>query len=213
MPTKFILIRHGQTDWNLNKRYSGYLDVSLNQNGKAQAKRLHHRLKTSQIDKIYSSDRIRAIQTAKIVFKNREIEKIADLREVHFGVFEGLTYQEIIKKHPIAYKKWLKNPYSIKIPKGEHLTDFKKRIVKAFRKIAILNKNKTVAIVSHGGVISIFVNHLLKSKKFWQQVPSSASLSIVEYNKGKAKIKLFNDFSHLNQDPVLQPKNQAKTGS
>ncbi len=197
MATRLILIRHGQTDWNLKKRYSGNLNVDLNQEGRRQAKKLHKRLKKEKIDKIYVSDRKRAIQTAAIIFKAAEAKKVAGLREVHFGIFEGLTYKELMKRHPLVYKQWLKDPYSIKIPKSESLKEFKNRIVRAIKKIVVLNKNKTAAVVCHGGAISIFINHIFKSKDFWKQIPRSASISIVEYKRGKAKIKLFDDVSHL----------------
>lgn len=197
MATKLILIRHGETDWNLRRRYSGFVDIGLNEKGKIQAKKLYERLKEEDIHRVYASDQKRAIQTAKIVFKGVEIEKIPDLREVHFGVFESLTYKEIMKKHSIVYKKWLKDPFSITIPKGEDLRDFKKRIIKSLKNIISLNKNKTVAVVSHGGAISVFINNILKSKEFWKQIPNSASLSIIEYKNNKARIRLFNDITHL----------------
>lgn len=200
MATKLILIRHAQTQGNFKKRYSGFMDISLNDEGRKQAAKLYKRLKKEEIHKVYSSDRKRAIQTAEIIFKGTKIEKIPHLREVHFGVFEGLTYKEIMERHPVIYKKWLNNPFSITIPKGEDLGNFKKRIVKALKKIVSLNKNKTIAVVSHGGAISIFINHILKSKDFWKQIPHPASLSIIEYKNRKRKIKLLNDTAHLSKD-------------
>lgn len=197
MPTRLILIRHGLTHWNLKKRYSGHSDVALNAQGKSQAKRLRERLKRERVEKIYTSDRKRSIQTAEIIFKRVEIEKMPDLREMHFGCFEGLTYKDIMKRHPVIYKKWLKAPFSVTIPEGEGLGNFKKRVLEAFKNIISLNKEKTVAVVCHGGPISIFLNHVLKSKNFWKHIPASASLSIVEFKNGKAKIKLLNDTSHL----------------
>ena len=197
MPTKLLLIRHGQTEWNLQKRYCGSADLWLNACGKKEAEKLRKRLKDNPVYKIYSSDRKRAVQTARIVFGRSKVKKIADLREAHFGIFEGLTYDEIIKRHPVIYKRWLKDPFSITIPQGESLRKFKKRVVGAFKKIVALNTDKTVAIVCHGGAISVFLNHVLRSKGFWKQIPKSASLSIVEYTKGKPKIKLFSDTTHL----------------
>jgi alpha-ribazole phosphatase len=179
--TKLLLIRHGETDYNLKKRYSGFTDVGLNKTGRQQARELYKKLKKQNIHKVYSSDKRRAIETVKILFKNKEIEKNPDLREIHFGVFEGLTYDEILKKYPVVYKKWLKNPYTIAIPKGESLTALKKRAVRAIKKIASQNKDKTVAIVTHGGVISVFINYLLKTKDFWNKIPKSASLTVIEY--------------------------------
>jgi len=197
MITKLILIRHGQTEWNLLKRYCGFVDLELNKKGKFQAGKLHKKMKSQSIHKVYASDRKRAVQTAGIVFKNQHIEMMPDLREIHFGVFEGLTQDEILEKYPKIYKRWLKDPYSVTIPKGENLLKFKKRVVSAIKKIVKENSGKTVAVVCHGGAISIFINHLLKSKDFWAQIPKSTAMSVVEFEKNKAKVKVFNDVSHL----------------
>ena len=197
MATKLILIRHGVTGWNLEKRYCGFKDIILSKQGKKQAEKLRQRLNREKIHKIYSSDKKRAIQTAKITFKGMKVERVADLREMHFGCFEGLTHREIIKKHSRIYKKWLDDPFSIAIPKGEKLSAFKKRVVSTFKKIISSNRNKTIAVVCHGGSISIFMTSILKTKDFWKNIPASGSLSIIEYKNGKPKIRIFNDASHL----------------
>jgi broad specificity phosphatase PhoE len=197
MITTLLLIRHAQTQWNLKKRYSGFIDIGLNDRGREQAKSLRQRLKKEAIHKVYSSDRLRAMETARIIFKGMRIEKAPELREMHFGIFEGKTYQGLMKKHSLIYIKWLKDPFSINIPQAENLNNFKRRVIRAFRKIIRLNKGKTVAVVSHAGVISIFINSILKSKDFWKYIPNSGSLSIIEYKNGKVKIRLLNDTSHL----------------
>lgn len=197
MATKLILIRHGETDFNRKKRYSGFRDIPLNPKGRRQIGKLHKRLKDESVHKIYSSDRSRAIESAGIIFKGRRVESLPGLREIHFGIFEGLTYKEIMKKYPVIYKKWLKDPFSVNIPQGESLVSFRKRVVKELKKIIARNKGKTVAVVCHGGPISIFVNHILKSKDFWKYIPKSASLSIIEHKNGKSKIRSLNDILHL----------------
>ncbi len=197
MATRLILIRHGQTAWNLEKRYCGFVDIGLNEQGINQAKCLSTRLAAFGIQKVYSSDRVRAIQTAQIALNDCCLEKNPDLREIHFGVFEGLTYKEIMRKYPEIYIKWVENPYSVVIPEGEDLRDFKTRVINAFTDIASLNPDKTVAVFSHGGVISIFVNDILKTNDFWDKIPHSTSVTVVEYERGQAKISAFNDTSHL----------------
>ena len=197
MATKLFLIRHGSTEWNVKKKYCGFVDIALNKKGMTQAKRLHKRLKNETVHKVYSSDRKRAIQTAGIVFKDYDIEKVADLREMHFGIFEGLTYKEIMKKFPRDYKKWIENPFESVIPSGESLNILKKRVVRAFKKIILRHHNQTVAVVCHGGAISAFINHILESKDFWKHIPQSASLSVLEIKNRKIKINNFNDISHL----------------
>lgn len=197
MATKLIFVRHGQTAWNSKMIYCGSTDICLNRKGRAQVEKLKKVFSRQEVDKIYCSNKKRALETAKIIFGKEKIIKLTDLREMHFGVFEGLTYKQIQKKYPGAYKKWLKDPFRATIPKGESIRDFKKRILRAVGKIMFANKGKTVAIVCHGGAISIFLTHIRKSKDFWKQIPSSASVSIVECQNNKLQIKLFNDISHL----------------
>lgn len=198
MPTKLILIRHGVTEWNLSKRYCGSMDIGLSMQGRKQAKGLYKKLKGQKIHKVYSSTAKRAIQTAKIVFKGFRIQKAPDLKEIDFGCFEGLTYGQIMERYKKVYKKWLDNPFSTTIPKGEDLRCFRKRVAGALNKIILANPDKTVAVVSHGGAISIFITHILKSAKdFWKKIPDAASISIIEYRNGKPNLKLFNDCQYL----------------
>lgn len=197
MATKLFLIRHGSTDWNVKHRYCGFVDVSLNAKGVTQAKRLGKRLKGETIHKVYSSDRKRALQTAAIVFEGHGIEVVPDLREMHFGIFEGLTYKQIIKKFPLLYKKWLKDPFKVAIPRGENLDMLKKRVVSAFKKIILRHPGQSVAVVCHGGSISSLIIHVLKSKDFWRHIPLSASLTIAQVKGRKFKLILLNDVTHL----------------
>lgn len=196
MKTKLILIRHGETDWNRKRKYSGLADVKLNKTGIMQVKKLAKRIKKEPIDKVYCSDRMRAIQTARIVFKKTKLHKVSGLREINFGIFEGLTYEQLMKKYPRIYKKWLKDPYQVKIPGGESLAKLEKRVWRNIKSIAAQNKNKTIAIVMHGGSISILINHILRTKRFWKYVPSSASISIIEFSP-KPELITFNDTKHL----------------
>ena len=200
MTTKIILIRHGQTDGNAKKQYCGMLDLGLNQNGRLQVEKLGCRLKKDSIQMIYSSDRKRALESARIIFKGRRINKIAGLREINFGIFEGKNHQEIRETNADIYDRWLIDPYNTAVPESENLPDFQERVTRALEKIILANANKTVAIVCHGGTISIVLSRINGSKNFWELIPGSASLNIIEYVNSKAKITLFNDISHLNGD-------------
>ena len=200
MTTKIILIRHGQTDGNAKKQYCGMLDLGLNQNGRLQVEKLGCRLKKDSIQMIYSSDRKRALESARIIFKGRRINKIAGLREINFGIFEGKNHQEIRETNADIYDRWLIDPYNTAVPESENLLDFQERVTRALEKIILANANKTVAIVCHGGTISIILSRISGSKNFWELIPGSASLNIIEYVNSKAKITLFNDISHLNGD-------------
>ena len=197
MTTKLVLIRHGITEWNKQGRYCGYRDVDLSSQGRLQAIKLRNRFKSVDFDKIYCSDRKRALQTRAIVFGRAVFTKVTDLREIRFGVFEGLKHEQIMEKYAQIYKKWLKDPYQEKIPEAESIQVFKKRILKVMKEIVERNRGKTVAVVCHGGVIGIFVSSILKSRNFWNCVPSAASVTIAEHENRKFKIKKFNDKAHL----------------
>ena len=195
--TRLILIRHGATECNAEKRYCGNNDTGLSNEGKSQVKLLSGRLDTIRPDKIYCSSRKRAMQTARILFKKTRIIPNRDLCEIDFGVLEGLKHEEIMKKYANIYAKWLNNPFKNRIPDAEPMNVFKKRVKNTFGKIIGSNSGKTVAVVCHGGVIGIFVNSILKSWSFWRCVPSPASVTIVEYKKGGPIVKKFNDTVHL----------------
>jgi len=195
--TRLMLIRHGVTRWNKERRYCGRKDIELSNEGKSQVKLLSSRLNTVRFDKIYCSNRKRAIQTARILFKREKIIRHQGLREIDFGVLEGLRYEEIMQKYGHVYEKWLKDSFKNNIPEAEPMNIFKKRVEGAIKKIVRSNHDKTIAVVCHGGVIGIFVNGILKKRDFWHCVPSPASITIIEYKQGRPGLRAFNDTEHL----------------
>jgi len=195
---KIFLIRHGVTEWNKKKKYCGCRDVPLSLQGRRQAMRLRERLLNMPVfDEVYSSDRKRALETAGIAFGGRKLNRVKDLREINFGVFEGLTHRQILKKYPQVYSRWLSDPFRCSIPRGEELGKFGSRVTRAIASIAFANKGKCVAVVCHGGAISMIVTRLLKKKDFWGYIPDSTSVTLLEYRRGKAELKLFNCTEHL----------------
>jgi len=196
---KLYLIRHGITSWNKQKRYCGYRDIALSSEGRKQAMRLRNMLKSNEFDVIYLSDRKRALQTAKIIFNGRKIIKAKELKEINFGALEGLTHKQILEIYPKKYRNWLKDPFRHSIPKSESLSAFKKRVCRTMNKISRLHLDKTIAVICHGGTISVLINELLKTGNFWQNIPSAASVTIIEYKKAKPKIIVFNETKHLSQ--------------
>lgn len=196
---KLILIRHGETDYGLQGKYCGYDDIPLNANGIKQANCLRAKLKKIRIDIVYSSDLKRAYQTAKIIFQNKVIHKRKGLREIDFGQFSGLTFEEANRLYPDVYKIWLNNPANAKIPDGENLHNFAKRVKGSFNKIFKQNMKKTVALVTHGGPIKIVLLKILNQDldKFWDIQQDLAALNIIEFRNGTAKVVRINDTLHL----------------
>jgi len=181
MLTRLFLIRHGITDWNKQNRYCGCKDIGLSRQGKKQAGQLRKNLKNAHFDVIYASDRKRAVQTARIIFGRAGIIKIKGLREINFGALEGLTYAQAMKKWPVKYRKWLDNPFKSYMPGTERMNSFKNRVNAAMKRIVRLNSGKTIAVICHGGTISVFIAGILKKKDFWSYIPGAAGMAIVEY--------------------------------
>ncbi|MCM8787886.1 MAG: histidine phosphatase family protein [Candidatus Omnitrophica bacterium] len=179
---KLLLIRHAQTDYNLKKLYCGFSNPPLNDFGIAEANNLAKQLKDFNVAFVYSSTLLRAIQTAKILFPNHKIKKLADLREINFGIFEGLSYEQISKKYPKLYQDFINEPFNVSIPKAERFLQFKKRVINALDTIVSLNKNKTVAVVTHSGPIKIILCKAFgyKLEKFWEINPNNAAFYILD---------------------------------
>ncbi len=196
MPTKLILVRHGQTSWNIQKRYLGWTDIGLDDHGNVQGRKTRSRFCNEKPDRLYSSDLSRAMDFAKIVFGSTP-ETLHGLREINFGAFEGLTYDDIVKKWPEDYDNWIKDPLNCRIPGGESVPEVKERVISAIRKIVEDNCGKVVAAVSHAGPIAIVMRELSGGGDFWSSWPEPACVNIIEFDKDRANILLRNDSSHL----------------
>lgn len=196
MKTRIILIRHGETGANRQKKYIGRKNSKLTSYGIYQARCVKEAMAKHSIDDIFVSSSKRALEFSNIIFGKREKKVLDVLREMDFGVLEGLSYSSALKKYPRAYNLWLKDPERFNIPKGEPLADFKERVLKAFEKIVSDNYGRSVAVITHGGPIMLIVGKILKSKKLWKIMPHLASITIVEFKKNKPQILKLNDISH-----------------
>ncbi len=127
-------------------------------------------MKKEKVDAVWSSDRKRALQSARIIFKNKPIKIERNLREISFGVFEGLTHEDIMTKYPKIYSRWAAKPFKVKIPGGEAPAAFKKRVLSAFKNIVRAAKGRTIAIVTHGGVIYAITGEMLKPGEYFEWV-------------------------------------------
>lgn len=183
---KLILIRHGQTDMNKDQLYYGRLDVPINETGKEQAENTRKNLVELEIDydKIYSSPMKRAYETAEIVnYKNLEIEKDDELREMDFGIFEGLSYKEIIKKYPEEMEKLKKDWKTYSYVTGENPFMLQKRALKFLEKI---DKNKNNMVVTHWGIICTLLSFLFSSELegYWKYQVKNGGIVIIEFSDG-----------------------------
>ena len=178
---ELCLIRHGLTDWNVSGRLQGWMDIPLNHTGQKQARRLAKRLTAQQFSRIYSSDLCRAMQTAEIILaasdhKNQqpEIIQCPALREISFGAWEGLTYQEIFEQYPQAAKTWQSEIASFAPPGGESLDQLVKRVTNFFVRLKEEYSSTTdhtrVLLVAHGGSLQVLLCLALgiPVEQYWQ---------------------------------------------
>lgn len=191
MVTKIILLRHGETTGNVENRVSGITDFRLTPNGKNQAKEVAHALFRFDIDVVYSSPLNRAVETAKIIFKNKkEIKICEDLREINFGECDGMSWEEIDRKYPNVRKDWKEVYfYPINIPKQEDFWDFQRRIKNVINKIVKENPQKCICIVLHGLAIFSFIAYINESKgiKVFNQL-NNCQYIVIDYENDKYKI-------------------------
>ena len=147
--TTILLVRHGETDWNLQRRVQGHSDTPLNDTGRAQATVLADELATESIDAVYSSDLMRAHETARIVADARglDVTAIPELRERHFGTWEGLTDVEIFSRFPEATE----GPWG----DGETKDMMETRVTDALHRIAEAHPGGQVLVVTHGGPVRV----------------------------------------------------------
>jgi broad specificity phosphatase PhoE len=157
--TTIILARHGETDWNLERRVQGHADRPLNERGREQARALGAELKGEQIDAVYSSDLIRAHETARIVAGRigLEVTVIPDLREKNFGSWEGLTDEEVLLRFPEAQSgHW---------GDGETSEEVSRRVVDALGRIAEAHPDGRVLVVAHGGPLRAVLRHCASERE------------------------------------------------
>ena len=200
---KLLLVRHGETDWNLARRYQGQSAVPLNQKGIQQAEQLARRLSGERIDAIYSSDSPRALETATQVLNLQEqapaLQKDARWQEICFGSWDGLTYEEVEAKWKSEVTAWYADPVNSSPPGGETILQMSKRVQSALNDLKSKHKEETVLIVTHGGVIQLLLCMLLgvELDHYWQFRVAQASLTVIQLYAEAAILDLFNDISHL----------------
>ncbi len=176
--TKLFLIRHGETDWNLEGRYQGQSDILLNANGLLQAEKLAETLRTQHLDAIYSSDLTRARRTAEILARVSESPLHIDprLREINQGQWEGMLFSEIRERYPELIAQRRTDPLSVTPPGGESIEQVRERVLEVLEAIATTHPVGEVAIVSHGLALAIIKVHLseLPISSVWEQIPENA---------------------------------------
>lgn len=200
--TQLWLIRHGETDWNVTQRFQGSSDQPLNAKGIAQAEAAIPRLKNMRFDAIYCSDLQRATRTAEIMLTDhpQQAHIVHDerLREIDFGIFEGLTFAEIREKYPKELDIWEgdrdKSPHG-----GETISAVVGRTTAVMDDILQRHPDERVLLIGHGGTLAILMALLLDTdpERWWQFRMMNCALTELRVYQGGTVLLRFNDGAEI----------------
>ena len=204
--TRVIAVRHGETDWNVETRMQGQLDVPLNRKGRWQAERLADALADSDIDAIHSSDLLRATQTADALARRLGLSVGIDrgLRERCFGVFEGLTFDEVEARWPEQSRRWRRREPDFAPEGAESLEQFCARSVASAERLAARHGGRTIVLIAHGGVMDCLYRAAtripLQAARSW--LLGNASINRLLYTPQGFTLVGWNDTGHLDEAPL-----------
>lgn len=200
--TTVILVRHGQTSYNLTNRYQGHVDIPLNENGIKQAKLLAKSLKDYPIDVFISSPLKRAYVTTEIVAKahDKKIVYTDDrLREIDFGDWSGEFIADLQKNYPEDFELWQERPWLMTFPNGENLRDLQYRGRDALEDIVAKYPGKTIFIGAHSFINSMIICSVLglDPQHFQQIKQDNTCVNVFRYKDGVWQIVLLNSVAHF----------------
>ena len=202
--TELLFVRHGYSEGNKSRRFSGQKDFPLSEAGHQQALELADYLRSFGIDAIYSSDLCRAVDTVRPLAEalSLPVHTTEALREVDVGLWEGVLRDDVERNYSKNYSLYLKSPGLVRFDGGESFAEMRARALDAVRKILAENEGKTVVIATHGGVIralrTLWENIPLERMSEIPQVPN-ASVTVVRYEGEKATLIRAGSADHLTE--------------
>ena len=198
---KIYLLRHGQTAWNKELFFRGQRDIPLDNHGLAQADCASRALEGVRLAKIYSSPLSRAMQTAEPAAsgKGLAVTRVPEFLDIDYGQWSGKSQKQIEKLYPELNRQWLESPQQVRFPEGEDLAAVRER---AFPQLEVLTKaadDGAILVVSHRVVLKVLICAALDMplSKFWQIKLDTASLSVLNLEKGRFTLVQLNDICHL----------------
>lgn len=198
---RLVLVRHGQTEWNLTGRYQGQSDTRLSEDGRRQAELLAVHFPVGHLDVIYSSDLRRARETAECVARRLGCPVVpeAAFRELSFGAWEGLTYAEISARWPEEAGKLFRAPDELRIPGGETFRELQDRALKRIGELYAEYEEKTVGIFAHGAINKTILAGLMHIPLhyLWSLRQDNTAVNILRLDGEYVTVELVNGTSHL----------------
>ena len=207
MSTELIVVRHGETIWNVEGRIQGYsADSPLTARGLTQARAVGARLAGESIGVLFSSDLGRTRQTAQPLADATGLVPEFDpgLRERNYGVFEGRTYTEIEREFPEAWAGFASRDPHFAAPGGESAVQFQSRVVSAFESLAARAGRRRIAVITHGGVLGALYRHAMRlpldAPRSWTM--HNASVNVIRIDAGGWTLERWGDVSHLDEQSL-----------
>ena len=197
---RLILIRHGRSTWNAEGRIQGRADPPLDTTGEEQVYRLAEKLREAPPLILYTSPQLRARQSAEIIGRVLDVSVVADerLREYDVGDITGLTWERVVETYPDLACGWMEATEGVEFPGAERGSVFRGRVAAVFDEIATTHADGPVGVVTHGGVLGAYVNHLIGLPSWRSPFRfGNGSMSIVEPNSIRPRVVLLNDTCHL----------------
>ena len=198
--TQIILVRHGETEWNVKEVFRGRIDVELNETGVKQAQLLAEYLSDLRIDAIYSSPLRRALATAEIIANYHKLNVVITPGFIDFdyGEWQGLSHQEVRNRYKELYTQWINHPDRVRMPAGESLDEVRKRATSVVDRV-IAKYEGSVVLVSHRVVNKVLICALLglDNSHFWNIRQDTCGITSFTYEKGQFILTKHNDTSYL----------------
>jgi len=200
--TRIILVRHGETEWNLVEHFRGRTDVPLNETGLIQAKRMAQRVAGQwRPTAIYSSPLTRAVKTAEAVAWHfgLSVQIHPDLIDIDYGQWHGLTPIEAKERWPEASNAWYNAPHTACIPGGETLDQLRARVVRTINEIVSLHEGQTIVLVGHTVINRIVLLTVLGlgNDRFWRLRQDTCAINVFEVEGDVFTLISLNDTCHL----------------
>ena len=200
-PTRICLVRHGETEWNAERRIQGQIDIGLNETGRRQAVAAGRWLKGAALVALYSSDLKRAWTTAQAIGGEIGLVPAAvpEMRERLYGVFEGLTYDEAKAHHPVGYAAFEGRNADYDFENGESLKAMFARVTGKLQGIAAAHPGQNVAVVLHGGVLDV-INRFVRGNSL--EMPRdflipNAGINWISVSDGVWQLETWGETDHL----------------
>ena len=200
--TLFILVRHGQTEWNRLERFRGRADVPLNETGLAQAGATGERVaKTWKPAAVYTSPLSRSVKTAQAIAEHFDmpVQVHPGLADIDFGEWQGLTRDEAHQRWPEQIDNWYHHPERARIPGGETLSDLHQRAMKTIHELAEKHAGQTIVLVGHTVINRIILLGILGlgNERFWHLGQDNCAINVFEAGAGDFTLVSLNDTCHL----------------